>query len=88
MDSYLYKIFTGMLNPSESIKADSEEFRIALSRLLEAQKKLKETMSEEQLALLEEVQAHKNHTLSLEMFEAFRAGVKLVLGICDEVRRD
>ena len=88
MEGYLSKIFTGTLNPSENVKPDSEEFRGAMQTLIETQNRLKGSLSQEQLSMLDEMQAQKDFTVALETFEAFLAGAKLAFGIWKELAND
>ena len=88
MKSYLYRLFTGLLHPSENIKADSEEYKAALRKLIETQNQLKDRLSKEQLSMLDEMLAQKDMTVAFETFEAFLAGAKLVFGIWQELAKD
>ena len=87
MHGYLYQLFHGFFNVSEKIKVDTEEFKAALQKLIETQKKLKSGLSTEQLSMLEEMQAQKDLTVAFETYEAFLVGAKLAVGIWEELKK-
>jgi len=87
MSGFLYKLFSGSINLSESIKVDSEEFRVALHQLIETHKQLRSELSTEQLLILDELMAQKDSVVAFEIYESFLIGIKLAFGLWEEVLR-
>ena len=73
--SMIERIFRGSYHPCETIKPDSEEFRLADAAAFELSRQLEETLTDKQKAMFEAFL--DNHAISTELYalEYYRHGV-------------
>ena len=73
--SMIERIFRGSYHPCETIKPDSEEFRLADAAAFELSRQLEETLTDKQKAMFEAFL--DNHAVSTEFYalEYYRHGV-------------